>query len=128
MSDIKATDYFETAKQIVREHAAETLAKIKKPRKTWDFETVVYVVDIEGQDWEISVGISYDCTYDPGVYSVAWEDSYPASGDMDLTDIVILCDLPATITEAMVKLAASCERIEEEAWEDYHDKTRGGDE
>lgn len=94
-----------------------------KRRPQIDFETVVYVPDQEGQEWEIEVGISYDCTYDPGVYSGPWEDSYPASGDMEFTDIVILQDLPEGITEAMVKeSAADDERIDQEAWDDYHDK------
>lgn len=119
-----AIDYFETAKQIAREHAAETLAKVKKPRKTWDFETVVYVNLADGDDYGIEVGISYDCTYDPGVYSGPWEDSYPASGDMDVHDVTPLDDLPSGITESMVMQAAEYDRdrIEDECWSDYHDK------
>ena len=121
-----AVDYFETAKHIVREHARKVL--VMKPRRpAYDFVSVVYVVDQDGQDWEIEVGIAYDCTYDPGVYSGPWENSYPASGDMYLTDVTSINDLPHGITDAMVTAAAedANDRLTEEAWEDYHSKRYG---
>jgi hypothetical protein len=114
--------YFQTVRDGVRERATAALAKVKRQPRP-DFETVVYVTDQDGEEWEIRVGISYDCTYDPGVYSGPWEDSYPASGDMDLTAIVSLDDLPQGITDDMVRdAAADCERITDEAWDDYHSK------
>lgn len=125
MGNINAIDYFETAKAIIREHASKVLAKVKRQPRP-DFETFVYVVDQDGGDWEIRIGVCYDCTYDPGVYSGPWEDSYPAFGDMDITEILVLDDLPAGLTDAEVKQsAADCERITDEAWEDYHDKRNG---
>ena len=123
MNDLTAIDYFETAKQIVREDAAKRLATAKK-RKTWDFETVVYVLDHDGADWGIAVGISYDATYEPGRLSGPWEDCYPASGDMDIHDIEIIDDLPLGITEQMVMDACETarDRLEDESWEDYMDQ------
>lgn len=125
-NNINAIDYFETAKAITREHAAKVLAKAKRQPKP-DFETVVYVLDRDGGEWEIEVGVSYDCTYDPGVYSGPWENSYPASGDMDIHDVLILDDNPAGITDDMVMEAVESarDRLEDEAWEHFHDVRNG---
>lgn len=108
------------------ERITKIMSTWKKPRKTWDFETCVYLVGPDDEEWEIRVGISYDCTYDPGIYSGPWEDSYPAYGDMDLTELIILDDLPLGMTEEQVKSAAADDqnkdRIEQECWDHYFDE------
>lgn len=126
---MQAIDYFEEAKRIVREDAAKRLDKTPR-RPPIDIETVVYVTDSTGQEWEIGVGLCYEATYDPGIYSGPWEDSYPAYGDMDITDVLLLDDLPQGITEKMVMDAADKSRagLEDECWEDYHTKTNEGPE
>lgn len=117
-----AAAHFQTVRDGVRERATAALAKVKRQPRP-DFETVVYVTDQDGEEWEIRIGVCYAATYDPGIYSGPWEDSYPASGDMDLTAIVSLDDLPQGITDDMVRdAAADCERITDEAWDDYHSK------
>lgn len=115
-------DYFKLATELTRAQAAPIIAKVKRQPRP-DFESYVYVLDQDGEEYEVRVGVCYDCTYDPGVYSGPWEDSYPASGEMDITEILVLDDLPAGLTDADVKQAAAdCERITDEAWEDYHSK------
>lgn len=123
MSDLSAIDYFETAKAITREHAAKVLAKAK-PQPRPDFESYVYVLDRDGEEYEIRIGVCYDATYQAEYISGTWENSYPAIGEMDITDILVLDDNPAGITDDMVKEAAenAKERLTEEAWEDYHSK------
>jgi len=94
-----------------------------KNRKTWDFKTCVYIVSGDN-DWEIEVGISYDAVYQPAYISGPPEDCYPDESSMDITDMVILDDLPEGLTDAMVRSAAEDaeDRIIEEAWEDYDSK------
>jgi hypothetical protein len=126
---MQAIDYFEEAKRIVREDAAKRLAKTPR-RPPIDIEAVVYVTDSTGQEWEISVGLCYEATYDPGIYSGPWENSYPAYGDMDISDVLLLDDLPPGVTERMVMDAADSarDRLEDECWADYHEKTNQGPE
>ena len=115
-------DYFKLAAELTRAQAAPIIAKAKRQPRP-DFETVVYVLDQDGEEHEIRIGVCYDATYQAEHISGTWEDSYPAYGDMDLTDLLILDDLPAGLTDADVKQAAAdCERITDEAWEDYHSK------
>ncbi len=86
-----------------------------------EFKSYVYVLDQDGEEHEIDVRVEYDCDYEPAVIYGLPENCYPASGDMDLTDIVSINDLPAGITDAMVTDAAELakDRLEQEAWEDF---------
>ena len=97
------------------------------PRKRGDFETYVYIFDGENE-WEINVGISYDAVYQPAFISGPPEDCYPDESSMDITDMVILDDLPEGLTEAMVRSAAedAQDRIIEEAWEDFDERRYEG--
>lgn len=128
-------DYYDLASALTRLEAAPTLAKlaskhaairrIAKPRrKTWDFETVVYVNLVDGDDYGIEVGISYDATYEPAYITGLPEDCYPDGSEMDIHDVVAIGELPAGITEAMVMAAAEYDRdrLEGEAWEHFHDQ------
>ena len=108
---------------IAREHAAPILAKAKRTPKP-DFESVVYVTDQDGEEHEIEVGICYDATYEPAFISGPAENCYPDSSEMDIHDVVAMNDLPAGITDAMVMEAAEAarDRLEDEAWQDFHDQ------
>ena len=90
------------------------------------FKTCIYVKDSDGEEHETVVRVFYDCTYDPGKLSGPWEDSYPPSGEMELTAVESIHELPLGITDNMVEQAAadSAESLEEEAWEHYHGGVR----
>lgn len=143
-------DYFETAKQIVREDAiskgyvteadrvkaeddrvspiVKRLKEEMKRRPKWDFSTTVEVItDVD--NYKIEIGISYDAVYEPAYISGLPENCYPDSSEMDLTGLVILDDLPEGITEKMVRDAAeeANDRITEEAWQDFDDKRSNHD-
>ena len=123
--------YFDLAVALTRAEAAPTLAKLATKHQAirriarkpiHDFESVVYVTDADGQEWEIEVGICYDASYTAGKFSGPWEDSYPADSEMDIHDVITdINDLPAGITAAMVMDAAEADRdrIESEAWNHY---------
>ncbi len=92
----------------------------------YDFKTEAYVLDQDGGEHEVRVQVWFDCDYDPGKLTGPWEDSYPPSGDIEFTEIEILDELPAGITDEMVReAAAGSDRLTEEAWEHYG--TRGVD-
>lgn len=89
-----------------------------------NFETTVYPTDSDGVEWEIEVRIHYDATYQPARISGPPEDCYPADSKMILTGMDILSDLPQGITykDVIAAADASEERIEEEAWQDFHSR------
>ena len=74
-----------------------------------------------GEEHEITVRISYDATYEPAFISGAPENCYPAYGEMDLTAVEAVGELPDGITHGMLTVAAVAanDRLEQEAWEDY---------
>ncbi len=86
-----------------------------------DFKTTVYPIDRDGEEHEINVRTHYDATYDPGCVSGPAELCYPAYGEMILTDMEILDELPLLITEDDVREAAKADedRLEQEAWDDF---------
>lgn len=88
------------------------------------FTTTVYPLDHDGQEWEIEVRIHYDATYQPARISGPPEDCYPAESEMILTAMDILSELPQGITDKDVIAAADSdeERIEDEAWQDFHSR------
>jgi hypothetical protein len=86
-----------------------------------NFSTFAYVIDRDGAEHEIDIRVHYDCDYEPAYTSGLPENCYPASGDMVLTEIEILNDLPQMITDTDVRAAAEDaeERLVQEAWDDY---------
>lgn len=74
-----------------------------------------------GEEHEITVRISYDATYEPAFISGAPENCYPAYGEMDLTAVEAVGELPDGITHGMLTVAAVAanDRLEQEAWEDF---------
>lgn len=88
------------------------------------FDTCGYVLDSDGQEWEIAVRVSYDATYEPEHITGLPENCYPATSEMDLTKVVSTNDLPPGITDEMVLTAAhnEAERLEQEAWDDYNEQ------
>jgi hypothetical protein len=94
-----------------------------KPKRNgqYDFRTEVYVLDQDGGEHEVNVRVWFDCDYDAGRISGPPENCYPPSGDLEFTDIEICDELPAGITDEMVReAAAESDRLTEEAWEHYH--------
>ncbi len=88
------------------------------------FTTTVYPIDRDGQDWEINVRVDYDCDYQAAKVSGLPENCYPEAGDLDITEITILDELPSMITEADVMEAADAgkDRIHMEAWDHFHSR------
>jgi hypothetical protein len=93
------------------------------------FTTTVYPLDRDGEEHEVSIRVHYDCDYEPAYTSGLPENCYPASGDMVLTEIEILNELPAMITDADVRAAAEDaeDRLVQEAWDDYHSQGADGE-
>jgi len=100
--------------------------KAEMKAKNIDFRTEVYVTDQDGEEWEIEIGVSYDATYTPGKFTGPWEDSYPADGSMDITEIHLIQDTPFGFTDQDVleQTKKDKDRIEELAWEHYFSKGR----
>jgi hypothetical protein len=88
------------------------------------FTTTVYPTDRDGQDWEINVRVDYDCDYQPAKVSGPPEDCYPEAGELDMTEITILDELPSMITDADVYAAAedAKDRLDQEAWDHFHNR------
>jgi hypothetical protein len=78
---------------------------------------------IEMQEIDVDFDITADIFYDPGVYSGAWENSYPASGDCDITEIKVLSKVDglndADILDALEKQVGT-DKITDDLWADYH--------
>ena len=85
-----------------------------------DFQTYLCLTH-NGEEHEITVRISYDATYEPAFISGAPENCYPAYGEMDLTAVEAIGELPDGITLGMLTVAAVAanDMLEQEAWEDF---------
>jgi len=95
---------------------------VKSKRAGNCFTTTVYPIDRDGAEHEIDVRVHYDATYDHGRSYGPPENCYPPDSTMDLTEIEILNELPAMITDADVRTAAedANDRLEQEAWDDFN--------
>jgi hypothetical protein len=89
-----------------------------------DFKTHAYLTDRDGGEHEIPVRVSYDCDYQAAFISGPPEDCYPEAGDMEITDIEALGELPQGFTDDDLKNLDDAEksRIEDEAWDHYHSR------
>jgi hypothetical protein len=95
---------------------------VKSKRVGNCFTTTVYPIDRDGAEHEIDVRVHYDCDYEPAKVSGPPESCYPASGEMVITEIEILHDLPEMLSpsEAYACAEDSMDRLTEEAWESYN--------
>ncbi len=88
---------------------------------TYQFKTTIYATDQDGGDVEVDVRIHYDAHYQAAFTTGLPENCYPEDGELTITEVETLHDLPLGITEDMVTLAAEAdsERLIQEAWEDF---------
>lgn len=89
-----------------------------------EFDACIYPLAWDGGAHTVLVRVSYDCDYEPEFISGLPENCYPASGDMTLTKIELVGELSPMLTEGDVLEAADAarDRLEEEAWEHFHNK------
>ncbi len=95
-----------------------------------EFNTQIYPLDRDGGEHIVPVRVAYDCDYEPEFTAGLPENCHPASGDMTLTKIEPIGELPAMLAEGDVLEAAEAakDRLEEEAWEHFHSKGVDDDE
>jgi len=71
---------------------------------------------------DVEFKITADITYDPGVYSGPLENSYPASGECDITEIKVLTKLDglnnADIIDALTNQIGE-DQLMDDLWEDW---------
>ena len=68
-----------------------------------DFKTYLCLMH-DGEEHEIEVRISYDATYQAAYTTGLPENCYPAEGEMDLTAVEAIGELPDGITQSLTSV------------------------
>ena len=77
-----------------------------------------------GEEIDVDFEIEADITYDPGCVSGPLEHCYPAYGECDITDVVVLTPVQG-FDDAHVIEALETQRgdaVEDELWDWYHSR------
>lgn len=92
---------------------------------TYKFETYVNL----DEENEVNVEVTYDATYQRARVSGPPEDCYPAEGELTITTVTPLDprDVPPLYKSQFEnEVENAMERLEEEAWENYHSRQEDG--
>lgn len=87
------------------------------------FTAYIYPM-LDGEETEVGVTVDYDAVYQAEYISGLPENCYPAYGEMTINSAIP--DTPDWPKEIAAEIEKQKDRIEEQAWADYH--SRGVDE
>ena len=84
-----------------------------------EFKTTVYPI-INDDEVEVEILVDYDATYQEEFISGPPENCYPAYGELTINSVESVKDYSGYEKEINDAAEKDKERIENEAWEDYH--------